>query len=239
VQITPNSAQVSSISTGAGLTINLTAPAPATLTATLSLSFTPNSSGLPSGPFTDPGLQFASGNATTTVSIPQGSSSATLPPTDAIQVGSVAGTITVTLTKLTEVLGGRTVGFALPTPNPNAGIVIPRLAPVITSVKINVTSTGFTLDIVGSSTPRDLASASVTFTAASGSALSGTTFPSISLSSASASWFSSTNAASLAAGGAFDLQIPFTYTGSASAIGSASVTLTNSVGTSAAVSGTM
>jgi hypothetical protein len=168
----------------------------------------------------------------------QGSTSAALAATNPIQIGSVAGTITITLTALTETVNGQTIAFILPAPNPTATIVIPRLAPAITAVKIiNVTSTGFTVDIVASSTPRDLTSASVTFTAASGDQLTGVSYPTISVSSPAATWFSST--AGQSDGGAFDLQIPFTFSGSTNAIGSVSVTLTNSVNTSSPASGTM
>ena len=196
----------------------------------------PNAAGLPSA-YIDPGLQFAQGGTTTTLLINQGSTSATLPASNAIQVGSVAGIVTVTLTSLTGTLNGQAVSFTLPTPNPSTTILIPRLAPVITSVKIiNVTATGFTVDIVASSTPRDLSTASLSFTAASGDQLNGTSYPSIALTPAAA-WFSSASGQS--AGGAFDLQIPFTYSGSTSALASVTVTLTNSVSTSGSVSGTM
>jgi hypothetical protein len=50
------------------------------------------------------------------------------------------------------------------------------------------------------------------------------------------SWFATTS--NYQYGGAFSLTIPFTISGPASAIQSVSVTLTNSVGTSAPVSGT-
>ncbi len=85
-----------------------------------------------------------------------------------------------------------------------------------------------------SSTPRDLNSANVTFTAAAGAQLNGLSFT-VALSPKAADWFGS--AAGAASGGAFSMQIPFNYSGDTSAIGSVSVTLVNSVGLSAPVSG--
>jgi hypothetical protein len=98
-----------------------------------------------------------------------------------------------------------------------------------------VAATGFTVELQASSTPRDLSKAFLDFTAASGTQLSGTTSFTVDCSSAVTSWFASD--AGKNAGGVFDLQIPFTFSGDTSSIGSVSVTLKNSVNTSAAVSG--
>jgi hypothetical protein len=118
-------------------------------------------------------------------------------------------------------------------------ITVPRLVPVIVpgSVKItNITASGFQVFLDASSTPRDLTSANFTFTAASGTQLNGTSFT-VSLTSTAAPWFDPGNATAVSNGGAFSLTIPFTFSGDTSAIGSVSVTLTNSVGTSAPQSG--
>lgn len=188
---------------------------------------------------------------TTTLTIPAGNTSASLPANNSIAVGSVAGTITVTLTSLTEIINGQQQPFILPTPNPSAPITVPSLPPVITSVKIiDVTPTGFTVDIVASSTSRDLSGGSFTFMPASGATLSGMTGCTAHaanvtcaitgsdniLATQASSWFAGSG---LASGGAFDLQVPFTFQGSTSAIGSVLVTLTNSVNPSVPVSGTM
>ena len=119
-------------------------------------------------------------------------------------------------------------------------ITVPRIAPVIVpgSVKLTgVSGSGFTLFLDGSSTPRDLTSASVTFTPANSTQLNGTQFT-VPLTSAATAWFADTGAnRGVANGGSFSLTIPFTYAGDLSALGTVSVTLTNSVGTSAAVNG--
>jgi hypothetical protein len=90
------------------------------------------------------------------------------------------------------------------------------------------------VDIVASSTSRDLTAASLTFTAASGAQLNGTKFT-VQLSDIAGAWFG--DVTSLSAGGAFEVQIPFTFSGDTSAIGAVSVTLTNSAGTSSPISG--
>ncbi len=242
IQLTPSITQITATTSQPTVTVTLNTPSPNDLTATLEISFTGNAAGLPDN-YIDPGLQFGQGGLTATLTIPAGSTSASLPAGDAISIGSVAGNITVTLTSLTETVNGQEQSLALPAPNPNATITIPPLAPVITSVRIiNVASSGFVVDIVASSTSRDLQGASFTFTPATGATLNGTTFSysgsGNALSSQALIWFGATGPG-LASGGAFEMQVPFTFQGSTSAIGSVSVTLTNSVGASTAVTGTM
>lgn len=238
LQIAPSVSQITAITNSVSVTVTLSSPAPADLTATLTLSFAGSAAGLPSGSYADPGLQFGQGGTITTLVIPSGSSSASLPANDAIQVGSVAGTITVTITGLTETLNGQPQPLVLPSPNPNTTITIPANAPSITSVQIiDVTATGFTVDIVAVSVTRDLSGVNLTFSPAQGATLNGTSFSysGSQMSTPASSWFSSQSG--LNAGGAFDLQIPFTFSGDTSAISSVSVTLVNSAGTSSAAPG--
>jgi hypothetical protein len=207
---------------------------PLGLAATFSLSFTPNAANLPAN-YTNPDVKFIGGSTTAgPITIPPNSTAAL--PLPAIQLGTVAGTITVTLTTLTT-LAGQPV---LPANPVIATITLRATAPTIVpgSVKIiNVTSTGFSVFLDGSSTTRDLTSASVTFTAAAGDQLNGTQFT-IPLTAASTAWFSDTGAnRGVANGGAFSLTLPFNYSGDTNAIGTVSVTVTNSVGTSPPVSG--
>jgi hypothetical protein len=147
------------------------------------------------------------------------------------QQGTVAGTITATITSVN--------GNTLPVSSqPTVTQAVKALAPVITtgSVKItNLTTTGLTVELDAYSTTRDLSSATFTFQAASGATLSGTS-QTVSLTSAATSWFSGSGG--LAAGGSFHLSVPFTYSGDTSALSGVSVTLTNSVGTSTAATGT-
>ena len=102
---------------------------------------------------------------------------------------------------------------------------------MITSVTAASTSTGFTVTIVGYSNTRDVSQAVFTFTAASGANLQ-TGQVTVALSSAFSAWYQS--AASAPYGSQFTLTQPFTVTGNQQAVTSVSVTLTNSVGTSAA-----
>src|SRR5262249_42101720 len=67
------------------------------LTGTFTLSFTPNAQNLPAG-YTNADVKFASGGTTADVNIPAGSTAAVTLP--AVQLGSVAGTVNVTLTAL-------------------------------------------------------------------------------------------------------------------------------------------
>jgi len=227
------SAQPTAITDQPGLTLNLNQPYPLPLDVQLTLSFTPDAGGLPSGDYSGPALQFASGGTSVTVTVQPNSTSWPLP---SVQIGDVAGTIVVTLVEAQ--LGGTSQALELSNPLPSAPITVPRIAPAISagSVRITkVTATGFNVEVVATSTPRDLTSALVTFAAATGAQLTGTSFD-IPLSDTATQWFSSTDG--LAAGGSFRLTIPFPFSGDTSAIGSVSVMLTNSIGTSASVSGT-
>jgi hypothetical protein len=195
------------------------------ITGTLSLALSTTDSGFPAGNLADAGFGtgFGSKATTSSITIPAGSTSVSFPTLDP---GTVAGNLTVTLT-----VTGQT---------PTASTVtIEPLAPIIevNSVQItDVTSTGFNVELVATSTTLDLKAANFTFTAASGAQISGTSTFTADVSSLLPTWFAT--ASNYQYGGAFSLSIPFTISGSASAIGSVSVTLTNSVGTSSAVSGT-
>jgi hypothetical protein len=204
--------------------VSLSAPATTQLDGTLTLSFTSNAAGTGPG-YMDPGTQFLAGGTTLTFTIPAGSSTANLAQGGAIQQGTTAGTITVTLTQLTA--DGINV---LPQPNPSLSVTVPPLAPVITSGSLQVTnqtSTGFTVQFDAYSTPRDLSNVTFTFQAASGAQLQGTSF---SFPLDGTSWFSSTQGQDN--GGTFSVTVPFTFSGDTSALGSVTVTLSNSVGSS-------
>ena len=165
-----------------------------------------------------------SGNTSTTASltIPGATTSVALPTIDP---GTVAGDILVTLT-----VPGQTPSTSTVTVEPSAPVIEAG------SVQItNVTATGFDVEFVATSTTRDATNATFTFMATAGDQISGSSTFTLDVSSSSAAWFAS--ATGLTYGGAFSLTIPFTLTGSASAIQSVSVTLANSMGTSAAVSG--
>ena len=206
--------------------VTLTAPTPVQLDGTLTLTFQPNAAGTPAD-YHDPATQFASGGTTVDFTVPAGAGIATLPQNGAIQQGTVAGTITVTLTRL--VAG--TTSVVPPAPI-STSLIVPQLAPVILpgSVKITgLSSSGFNVEFDAYSTPRDLGDLNLAFQPAAGAKLTGTSFT-VPLQSLAPSWFSSP--AGLQSGGSFHLSVPFTFSGDTRSIGSVSVTLSNSIGTS-------
>jgi hypothetical protein len=146
--------------------------------------------------------------------------------------GSVAGTLTLTLTRL---IAG--IDNVLPSPPPSRSFVIAPAAPTITaaSVKIiNGTSAGFTVELIGFTTTREIKSATMTFT--SSASISGGGSFTVDVTAAFNTYFNS--AAGIANGGTFKLDIPFTISGAdANVVTAVTVTLTNGVGSSQTVSG--
>lgn len=209
--------------------LQLGAAAATALSGTLQLSFTPNAAGVSSG-YMDPALQFSSGTTTLNFTIPQGSTSVSA---GTLQQGTVAGTITVTLPSLTA--NGANV-LASPV---SGSVTVVQLPPVINAGSVQITSltaSGFNVVLTGYSTSREMNTANFTFTAAPGTAFSGTTTFSVNVNTAFTDWYS--NSASDADGSQFMLTVPFTISGPTSVLGSVSVTLTNSIGTSASQSAT-
>jgi hypothetical protein len=221
-----------STSVGVSLTTQVTPQ----LNGTLTLSCQPDAAGTPAN-YCDPGTQFAAGGTTLDFTIPAGTTVATLPESGAIQQGTVAGTITVTLTKL--VAGSTNV---LPQPPPSRTVSVARQAPVITAGSVKITglsSTGFNVELDAYSTPRDLTNATFKFQSAGGGGaqLTGTTSFTVNLDSVAPSWFSGSSG--LQSGGSFHLTVPFTFSGDTSVFGanSVTVTLSNSQGTSSSQTG--
>lgn len=212
--------------------IQLASPTPTALQGTLQLAFTPSVAGLPAG-YIDPAVQFAAGGTTLTFTVPAGATAVSPITGGTIQQGTVAGNLTVWLTTLTS--GGVSV---LPATPVTATATILPLPPVITANSVhitNLTATGFDVVLSGYSTTRDMTSATFTFTASSGTQFSGGATFTVPLSSAYSAWYQSAQSQSF--GSMFQLQVPFTLTGSTSVLQSVNVTLTNSIGTSTPVSG--
>ena len=192
---------------------------PAAVTATLTLTFAPASG------VDDPSVQFASGGRTAQVTVPAGTTVGL--STVGLQTGTVAGTITITAQ-----LSSGTQNVT-PTPAPSVSIQVNATVPVITSITATRNSTGFTVVLVGYSSSRDLATAAYQFTGAAGSNLLNTQ-ASTAVGTLFTQWYGSAAAAPY--GSQFTLTQPFTVTGSPASVLSVTVTLTNSVGTSQAVS---
>ncbi|QOY85277.1 Ig domain-containing protein [Paludibaculum fermentans] len=198
--------------------LTLTNPYPVALNGVLALQFTPDSG------FDDPAVVFASGGRTLPFTIPAGSTGANFQvPNSAFQTGTVAGLITITASL--NVQGADVT----PTPVPTQQVRVPPSAPVITRVDLNKTTTGFELIVYGFSTPRQVTAANVKLTAAAGKSLTATDFP-FTVGQIFTTYF--TDSASAPFGSQFRLVLPFTVS-DLTAIGSAAVTLTNSIGTSA------
>ena len=211
--------------------LTLDSAAPVDLAGTLVLSFSPNASNTPAN-YADPAMQFAAGGTSINFTVTKGSKTAVLPGNGVFSPGSVAGTLTITLTRF---LTGIT--NVLPAPPPFKSFTIDRGAPAITANTvriINGTAAGFTVEVIGFTTTREISRATMTFT--STQSIDGGGTVSVDVTSAFNAYFSS--ATGLSNGGTFKLDIPFTISGAdASVISAVSLTLTNAVGTSPAISG--
>ncbi len=169
------------------------------LTGTLQLTFTPDQ-----GP-DDPAVQFSTGGREVSFTIPAGSTDAVFSvPQAQFQTGTVAGVITFTATFQSGNLD------VTPSPAPQQTVRVDAAAPVITSVSGTRSGTTLTLVIDGYSTPRDMTSATVTFTAASGSNFQGSPVT-VQLGSVFQQWYASDQAGPF--GSQFELTLPFTGVG--------------------------
>jgi len=203
------------------LKVSLDRSFPVDVTVTVSLTVAPVSGPPPQD------VQFANGAQTTTLVVP--ANTAPTVQTDVfLQVGTVAGTITIT-EKLT--IGTQDV---TPSPAPTQTIQIAPAVPVLTgnpSVTATRNSTGFTVVATGYSNTREIQQMLFQFTAASGSTLQ--TSQVTVAGDVFTSYYAS--AASNATGGGFKLTQPFTVQGNTQAVVSVTVTFVNKVGSSKAV----
>ena len=213
------------------VTLTLDNPAPADLSGTLVLSFIASALNTPAN-YVDPALQFAAGGTSISFTIPKGAKTATLPGNGVFSPGTVAGTLTLTLTRL---IAG--IDNVLPSPPPSKSFTIAGAAPTITpnTVKIiNGSSAGFTVEVIGFTTTRDIRSVTLTFT--SSQSIDGGGTVTIDLTTPFNTYFSSVTG--LANGGTFKLDIPFTISGAdANVVSAVTVVLTNSVGSSPSITG--
>ena len=220
--------QTSSASQQISFGVTLASAYPLDISGQITLSFQPDAT----VPATDPGLQFASG-ATANFAIPANTTTAVFAPSSSAQIGLQTGTISGTITLNFTLTAA---GVPLPATGLDQTITIPRSAPVIQSVQMVKNSTGFEIHIKGYSSPRDLAEADLTFTAAAGANLV-TTRLTESLTSVATAWYQSAGSAQF--GSQFLLVLPFTASqGSVDAVGSVAVVLKNSQGSSPSATGT-
>ena len=211
------------------------------INGTMSLTFAadPTVTNVPTG-YQDPAAVFSNNQTTLNFTIPTGCSSvpsgcpnAVWPSNGQFSQGTVAGTITIQITALSE--GGVSI---LPATPPAQTVLVAPAAPVITpgSVSItNITPTQFVVQMQAYSSTREITSGTFQFAPAAGTQLQGTTFTVPFNGLDQSQWFGTQ--ASLPGGSTFSLQMPFNYSGNSSALGTVTVTLTNSKGTSTSVSG--
>ena len=204
------------------LTISLDSAYPVDVNGTAILTSAPGDNGPSDGT-----IQFATGGKSAPFTIPAGSTSSPTPL--AVQVGSVAGTITVTLSGLT--VGGFDV---TPVPAPSANTQIARAAPVIAGSSVSRSGSTLTVQVTGYVTSREITQAVFTFTAASGQTLSTSQFT-IPVDAQFAAYFQ--NAQNAAFGSQFVLSVPFTIQGDINSVIPQNVTLTNRVGSTTAAVG--
>jgi hypothetical protein len=199
---------------------------PLNITGTMTLTFASAAGG--SQPYD---AKFASGPATTAnftiaAGTSQGLFSSTPFTSVPVMTGTVAGTITIT-TSLKD-----SAGNTLPPPAPIVITVNPTV-PVITNVTpCAITTSGFSISVIGRSTPRDMTSALFHFTSPTNAQLASADVT-VPLTSAFTSWYS--NSASNAFGSTFRMTVQFSFTGPPGTtvpFTTVTATLTNSIGTS-------
>jgi streptogramin lyase len=207
------------------------------LAGTLKVNFKidPSVTNVPAN-YVDPSAGFAVGGSTATAlntnfAISTGTNLSSIP----FAQGTVAGIWTISLTSLTDVNGFS----VLPTPAPSITVTVAPAAPIIMpgSVQVvNKTSTGFSVQFSGYSDIRAVTSANFQFAPGSGTSLQGPTSINVPFNGSDQSgWYATP--ASLAYGGNFSLQVPFSFSGDISALGAVTVTLTNADGPSVPVTG--
>jgi hypothetical protein len=213
---------------GAGLT--LASPYPLNLSGVFTLTF--NSDVFSN----DPAVQFATGGRAVNFIIPAGTTQAVFPnnsTTMRLQTGTVAGTITLTPSFVTD--GGINLTPAIP---PALNLTVAQSAPRLLSVQVSArTATGVTLLVSGYATGRSITQIDLQFTAVSGENL-GSPKVSLNVEPSFTAWYQST--ASQQFGSQFTVTLPFTLQGDVvnvtnvtDTLQSVAVTLTNRQGVSA------
>jgi hypothetical protein len=199
------------------LDLGISAPYPTPITGTAFLTFLPDS-GLP-----DRTVVFASGASSLDFTIPVGSTTPQFDSLPMLQTGTVAGTISVTLSLRA---GGTDI---TPSPTPSLTARIARAAPVIGDVQVSRAAGSLSFAIMAYSTTRQITQAVFNFAAAPGRTLE-TAASSITVDVGSIfdTWFQ--NAVTTQYGSQFVYAQPFTISGDANAVTPVSVTLRNREG---------
>jgi len=209
----------------APLQVSLTNPLPDMVTGTLTLHFAPNAT----TDRDDPNVMFINSEASTrTIEVvfpPNVATAEFSLPSGLLKAGTVAGTVELTINDV------QVAGIAT-TPSGNEfDVQIPRLAPVITNVRvINRSEAGFDVEITGYSTTREIATARFTFGESEGEELL-TVELKPDVESTFGAYYVSDSSSPV--GGAFVYIQPFTIEqGDIDAVATVTVTLTNTQGSS-------
>ncbi|MCC6536120.1 MAG: IPT/TIG domain-containing protein [Bryobacterales bacterium] len=220
--------------------LSLAAAAPVDVTGTLELTFAPAAGvvGLPAN-YIDPALVFVNGGQRRLDFRVPASQTAALTtsgaPLGAINVGTVAGTITVRVISMNAAGVAQNTGNIAP-----RTIAVPAGAPTITpnSARLVDSPGNVTGRLTGFAPTRAITSATVTFNIASGVTASGSTTFTVPLEPAFTPWFAPTGGG-ISHGSRFQLQIPFAVEGSTADITGFTILLTGpGNATSATVTGT-
>ncbi|MES2390172.1 MAG: Ig-like domain repeat protein [Acidobacteriota bacterium] len=198
-----------------GLTFTLGAAYPVPITATVTLTFAGT------GGADDPAIQFAAGGRTYTFTIPANS---TTIPTIQLQSGTDAGTITATMV-LTA--GGKNITPANIVP---LTIVIPPVAPSLTSATLARSGQSITVTLIGFSNTRNATQAVFHFVAGPNAYIDNPDVT-VNVTNLFTTWFA--DPTSQAYGSEFLYTQTFNLNTDQSSIASVTVTLTNSAGNSA------
>lgn len=199
--------------------VSLDSPFPAGITGQATISFAP-STGAGDGT-----IQFSAGGRIVEFTIPAGTTEAVAATPLAIQTGTVAGTITVSL-RLQA--GGVDI---TPSPAPTVNLQVDRAAPVIQSARMVRSGNSLAVEIIGYSTAREVTQMSVTFAAASGQTLQNSTVT-VPVEELFGRWFQDPSSSQY--GSQFFYSQPFTIQGEANAVTPQSVTLVNRLGSTTA-----
>lgn len=201
-------------------TIDASGPYPAEIRGTLSLTFVPS----PAVAGVDAMIRLITGGTSATFSIPANSTRAVFAGSAvmALQTGTVAGS--ATLSAAFQV-AGQTVTAAN---RLDRSVAIVQREPVVNQVLLEKRAGGFTLNLDGFSTTREIAEGTIVLTPVPGRELQSSRFT-VPLAAVFKAWYDS--AASLPFGTQFRLALPFD--GDPAAIQSLTLRLRNSIGESA------
>ena len=200
------------------LQIALASPYSAAITGQAILSFSPQSGA------GDSTIVFASGGTTANFTIAAGTVAAVSQVPLAIQTGTAAGTINISLRFQA---GGVDI---TPASAPSASTTIGTAAPVITGTQVTRTSNSITISVTGYSSTLEVTQAVFAFTAASGQSLqTAATSMTLDVSNLFGKFLATSTM-----GGQFVYTQPFTVQGDPTAVIPVSVKLTNRVGSTTA-----